>query len=105
MSRPFTFDRVVRMIIALTLIVCTIWLIGILKNVLLPFCLACLLSYIMEPFVEFNQKLLHQKGRVLAVFVTIFDVTVIVGMLLYFFVLLVLDEINQMMSMVKEYST
>lgn len=76
MSRPFTFDRVVRMIIALTLIVCTIWLIGILKNVLLPFCLACLLSYIMEPFVEFNQKLLHQKGRVLAVFVTIFDVTI-----------------------------
>lgn len=105
MSRPFTFDRVVRMIIALTLIVCTIWLIGILKNVLLPFCLACLLSYIMEPFVEFNQKLLHQKGRVLVVFVTIFDVTVIVGMLLYFFVPLVLDEINQMMSMVKEYST
>ncbi len=59
MSKPFTFDRVVRMLIALAITIAVIWLTGLLYNVLLPFCLACLLSYIMEPFVEFNQRLHH----------------------------------------------
>lgn len=104
MSRPFTFDRVVRMVIALAITAAAIWLIGELKNVLLPFCLACLLSYIMEPFVEFNQRLLRRKGRVLAVFVTIFDVTVILAILLYFFIPMVGNEIEQMQEMLKKYS-
>lgn len=105
MSKPFTFDRVVRMVIALAITAVAIWIMGVLKNVLLPFCLACLLSYIMEPFVEFNQRLLRQKGRVLAVFVTIFDVTVIIGLLLYFFIPMVANEITQLEEMLKKYST
>lgn len=105
MSRPFTFDRVVRMLIALAITAAAIWITGVLKNVLLPFCLACLLSYIMEPFVEFNQRLLRQKGRVLAVFVTIFDVTVIIALLLYFFIPMVTNEITQLEVMLKKYST
>lgn len=104
MSRPFTFDRVVRMVIALAIIAVAVWLIGVLKNVLLPFCLACLMSYIMEPFVEFNQRLLRRKGRVLAVFVTIFDVTVILAIILYFFIPMVGNEIEQMEVMLKKYS-
>lgn len=104
MSRPFTFDRVVRMVIALAIIAVAVWLIGVLKNVLLPFCLACLMSYIMEPFVEFNQRLLRRKGRVIAVFVTIFDVTVILAIILYFFIPMVGNEIEQMEGMLKEYS-
>lgn len=104
MSRPFTFDRVVRMLIALAIIFVIVLLIGKLKNVLLPFCLACLISYIMEPFVEFNQRLLRRKGRVMAVFVTIFDVTVILAIILYFFIPMVGNEFEQMESMLKEYS-
>lgn len=104
MARPFTFDRVVRMLIALGITAGAIWLTGVLKNVLLPFCLACLLSYIMEPFVEFNQRLLHRKGRVLPVFVTLFDVALIVALVFYFITPIVTDEINEMVKMVKDYS-
>ncbi len=105
MSRPFTFDRVVRMVIAIAITVGAIWVTGVLKNVLLPFCLACLLSYIMEPFVEFNQRLLRQKGRVLAVFITILDVTAIIAILFYFFTPLVVNEITEMEGMLKKYSS
>ena len=73
-SRPFTFDRVVRIIIAISLIVGAVWLVNILSNVLLPFCLACLIAYILEPFVEFTRKLLHLKGRVVATLITLFEV-------------------------------
>lgn len=101
MSKPFTFDRVIRMLIALGITAGAIWLTGVLKNVLLPFCLACLLSYIMEPFVEFNQRLLRSKGRVIPVFVTLFDVTIIIVLVFYFITPIVTEEVNQMTAIVK----
>ncbi|MDE6335334.1 MAG: AI-2E family transporter [Muribaculaceae bacterium] len=105
MAKPFTFDRVIRLIIALALITGAFWLIGTLKNVLLPFCLACLLAYIMDPFVEFNQRLFHTKGRVIPVFVTILDVTAIFALLVYLFLPTVMGEIHQMGEMITKYST
>lgn len=105
MSKPFTFDRVVRMVIALGVIVLVIWLIGVLHNVLLPFCLACLLSYILEPFVEFNQRLLKIRHRGLAVFLTLFDCTVVIVALVYFMAPHIADEIHGLQDMIKQVST
>ena len=104
MSKPFTFDRVVRMLIALAITIAVIWLTGLLYNVLLPFCLACLLSYIMEPFVEFNQRLLRMKKRGLAVFITIFDCTIVIGAILYFLIPPIINEIHSMGEMIKQFS-
>lgn len=104
MSRPFTFDREVRMIIALFITVLVIWLTGMLYNVLLPFALACLLSYIMEPFVEFNQRLFRLKKRGAAVFLTIFDCTIVIGALVYFIIPPILDEIHGMEKMIDRIS-
>lgn len=105
MARPFTFDRVTRLIIGLGLTVGAFWLIGTLKNVLLPFCLACLIAYIMEPFVIFNQRMLHTDKRVIPVFVTIIDITVVIGLLIYLFMPTVMSEIHQMGEMITKYST
>ncbi|MDE6408902.1 MAG: AI-2E family transporter [Muribaculaceae bacterium] len=101
--KPFTFDRFVRLLITLALIAGTIWLLGILKNVLLPFCLACLLAYIMEPFVEFNQRFLHSKKWGWAVAVTLVDVTVIAGALIYFIAPLMEGEIHELGAMIDRY--
>ena len=46
-SRPYTFDRVIRMIITLAFIAAAVWLINVLRNVLLPFCVAALISYFL----------------------------------------------------------
>lgn len=104
MSKPFTFDRVVRLIIALGVTAGVIWLTGVLKNVLLPFCLACLISYILEPFVEFNQRLLHTKNRVLSVFITLFDVTAVIAILVYFFLPPLINEMHSMGTLLKDFS-
>ncbi len=105
MSKPFTFDRVVRLVITLALLVGAFWLVGELKNVLLPFCLACLIAYILEPFVECNQRMLGTKKRVLPVFVTLIDVAVAVGLLIYLFMPMVMSEVHQMGEMITKYST
>lgn len=103
MSRPYTFDRVVRIVISVVVILGIIWLIGMLYNVLLPFALACLLAYIMEPFVEFNQRLLKTKKRGLSVLVTIFDCTVVVVLIAYFLSPVISSEIESLENMVKSF--
>lgn len=100
-SRPYTFDRVVRMIIGCLLVVGAVWLINTLKNVLLPFCLACLIAYILEPLVEYTRRLLRLRGRAIAIFITLFEVTLILSILGYFFVPMVVDEFDQLMDMMK----
>lgn len=103
--KPFTFDRFVRLIIALGIIAGAIWLLGILKNVLLPFCLASLLAYIMEPFVEFNGKIFRLKKRGIAVAITLVDVIVIAGALFYFIAPLMMSEIHELGQMIDRYQS
>lgn len=102
--RPYTFDRVVRILITIAFICGFVWLVNILKDVLLPFCLACLIAYILEPMVEFTQKLLRLKSRVIPVFITLFEVAFIVAVLCYFFIPSVVDEIHQMSELIDKYS-
>ena len=103
MSTYFTFDKTVKLIIAVAILVFIVWLIGVLKNVLLPFCLACLLAYILEPLVESNQKLMALKNRAPAVLLTLGDGLVICALLVYFFMPIVIHEIFQMGAMIKNY--
>lgn len=103
--KPFTFDRFVRLLIALALIAGLIWLLGILKNVLLPFCLASLLAYIMEPFVEFNRRIFKLKNRGVAVAITLVDVMVIGAALVYFISPLMQSEIHELGQMIDRYQS
>ncbi|WP_295731081.1 AI-2E family transporter [uncultured Muribaculum sp.] len=94
-SRPYTFDRVVRILAGVALLAGAIWLVNSLRNVLLPFCVACLIAYLLEPVVELLQKLLHLKGRVIATLLTLIGVTAIVVLLGHIFVPSVVKEIHQ----------
>lgn len=103
-SRPYTFDRVIRLLIGCAIFAFVIWLIDLLKDVLLPFCVACLIAYIFEPFVQFNRSLLRLKGRIVAIFVTLFEATVFFGILAYFCVPSIIEEMHHMASLMREYA-
>lgn len=70
-SRPFTFDRVVRILIGLTVIVLLFLIINRLSGVLLPFLIAWLLAYLLQPFVTFFQYKLKFKSRILSILTTL----------------------------------
>lgn len=103
-SRPYTFDRVIRIIIFIAGLIGAIWLIDTLEYVLLPFCLACLIAYLLDPLVDFNRRINHLKGRSIATFLTLFEVTLLFGLICYFFVPSVIDEIEQMKELIKKYT-
>lgn len=104
-SRPYTFDRVVRLLIGCAIFAFVIWLLDLLKDVLLPFCVACLIAYLFEPFVQFNRSLLRLKGRITAIFVTLFEAIVFFGILSYFCVPSIIKEMHQMADLLRNYAT
>ncbi len=70
-SKPFTFDRVIRILIGLTVIILLFLIINRLSGVLLPFLIAWLLAYLLQPFVTFFQYKLKFKSRILSILTTL----------------------------------
>ncbi len=98
--KPYTFDRVVRLIISAGILVCIIWLAGYLSDVLIPFAVAVLLAYLTNPLVVLVQKkITHRVAAVVISLVGLIAVTVLLGWLI---IPAVADEIVQMGRMVTE---
>lgn len=104
-SRPYTFDRVVRIIFTLVILAAVFWVLSSLSGVLLPFLVACLVAYIFEPFVQYNRQTLHLKGRTVAVLATLFEITTFVVILAYIFVPSIGDEIHQVAALLRRYAS
>ena len=104
-KQPYTFDRVVRIIITITIICATIWLLNKLSDVLLPFCVACLIAYILEPLVQFNKKIFHIKKRVLATILTLLETLIVIIALGFMFIPSIIEESQQMATMLREYDS
>ncbi|MCM1066018.1 MAG: AI-2E family transporter [Muribaculaceae bacterium] len=103
-ARPFTFDRVVRMLIAVAACAGAIWLISLLKAVLLPFVVAWLIAYMLEPFVQYNRRLLGVKKRWLPITMTLFECLLVLAAISVFVVPSVLSEMHQVATFVTHYS-
>ncbi|MBD5353928.1 MAG: AI-2E family transporter [Bacteroides sp.] len=100
----YDLDRTVRLVINCVLFIGIVWLVSILKGVLLPFCIGCLIAYLLEPFVQFNRQLLNLKGRVIATIVTLFEMTFFFVVLCYFIVPMIIRESTQMAILLKNYT-
>ena len=103
-SRPFTFDRVVRMLITVASITLAVWLIGLLKAVLLPFLVAWLIAYLLEPLVQYNKRLLGVRHRWLPIVMTLFECVLLAVTASVFVVPSILSEMHQVAAFVNHYS-
>lgn len=103
-SKPFTFDRVVRLLITVGFFVVVIWLLNVLSDALLPFFVACLLAYVFKPFVEFNKKVLHVKSNVLPIVLFLIEMIGVVFLFFYLLVPVIIDEFVVVANLVKDYA-
>ncbi len=101
--QPYTFDRVVRLFLTTLTVAMAVALVYVLRSVLLPFGVAALVAYILEPFVQHNRRLLNLRGRTVAVFVTLFGAMFLAGVLCYFFLPSVITEMKQVGAMISFY--
>ena len=70
-TRIITFDRFVRILISVILLILAYILIRRLSNVLLPFLVAWLVAYLLYPIVCFFQYRCHLRSRILAIAATL----------------------------------
>lgn len=65
MDEKFTLDRIVRLVLSAMVFIALFYLLRVLSDVLLPFFIALLMAYLMNPIVTWIQKLV--KKRILAI--------------------------------------
>lgn len=73
-QRPYTFDRAVRLLIGVAITIAVIWLIHRLSDALLPFFVAWLIAFILEPVVQLNRRMLGAHKRFLPVMLTLIEI-------------------------------
>ena len=104
MRRPYTFDRVVRIIFSLCGVIVALYLLNMLRDVLLPFFVACLIAYILEPAVEFNKRLLRARRRFFPVMLTLIETIVAAGLLAWILIPYLAEECAMMTRLIREYA-
>jgi predicted PurR-regulated permease PerM len=93
-NKPYTFDRVIRTAITIGFAWGVIWILGYLSDVLIPFAIALLLAYMMNPLTLLIQKKIHH--RLSAVMIAILIVIGLVTLIAWLIVPMIVSEITQM---------
>jgi len=93
-KKPYTFDRVARMAIIIGFFCGLIWALGYLSDVLIPFTVALLLAYLINPLVILVQKKI--PNRSVAVCISLLVVSGVVIALAWLIIPKILNEITQM---------
>lgn len=103
--RPYTFDRVVRISFTVILLIGILFLLEVLKGVLLPFLVACLIAYMLEPVVRWNMKVTKFKTRFVPVLMTLFEASVIAAVFCIIFIPYLVSETHEMTQMLRHYAS
>lgn len=101
--RPYTFDRFVRLIIFVAVLVGAFFMLKLLKGVLLPFLVAWLAAYMLHPTVCFFQTKCRIRNRIAAVSVTLFLILLLLFGICAMIVPLISDEVIMARNMIEEY--
>lgn len=86
MGKEINFDRFVRGLIMVCVVVAGYFLVSYLSPVLIPFVVAWALAYMLFPLVEFFQYKCRLRFRMLSIMLTLVLVFGAISLLLYFFV-------------------
>ena len=93
-QRPYTFDRVVRILLGLSILFGLIWLTGYLSDVLIPFAIALLMAYLTNPLVVLVQKKIPHRAA--AVSISLFAIIVLAILVSWFLIPRIAGEVIQM---------
>lgn len=103
-ERPFTFDRVTRIVFSLVIIGALLYLVTLLKAALLPFLIAWLMAYMMQPFVRFFQYRLHLKSRILSIIAVLVCALFVIGAAAAIVVPSVIQEAERTLSLIRTHT-
>ncbi|MDF9831311.1 AI-2E family transporter [Parabacteroides sp. PF5-6] len=103
-DKPYTFDRVVRIVFSLLIIGVIIYMISVLKNALLPFLIAWLFAYLLQPLVRFFQYKLKLKSRILSIVAVILVILAVLALISVLVVPSIAQETEKTLELLRTYN-
>ncbi len=102
-DKPITLDRFARILLAGIFILAVFYILNILRDVLLPFCIATVLAYLLYPLVYFFQHRMKLRHRPIAI---LFTLIVVLAALFGLYELVIppmLDELGKANTLIVKY--
>jgi predicted PurR-regulated permease PerM len=100
---PITFDRAIRWVIIIALVASAFLILDYLSAVLLPFFIAWILAYLLYPLVNFIERRMKVKMRVVSIMIAFFSVVVVLGGVFYLIIPPMLDEFSRFTTLATRY--
>lgn len=104
-TKTFTFDRVVRILISIVIMVAAYFLIQRLSSVLIPFLVAWLIAYLLYPIVTFIQYRCHVHSRILSIILTVLLIAAILVGGGYLIIPPIIEEMAHLKDIIVNYAT
>ena len=102
-GKEITFDKFIRILFGVFLAVIAYLLLRKLSGVLMPFVVAWLVAYMLNPFVNFIQKKCHIKLRWVAILITFILFIVVVGGICWLIIPAAINEILTLKDIIVKY--
>jgi len=100
-SKPFTFDRTIRIVISLIIIYVIIRFVSYISDVLIPFAIAIIIAYLLNPIVNWFHKKL--KYRIIGVIITLILVIGIIAGSLSIIIPKAVSEVSLLSQLITNY--
>jgi predicted PurR-regulated permease PerM len=104
-DKPFTFDRVSRIVFGILVIAGILYLLAILRNALLPFLIAWLMAYLMQPIVRFVQYKLKIKSRILSIMTVLLACVLLIVLFILLLVPSISTELERIVQSISTHNT
>ena len=96
MENKITLDKLVRWGGIAISIIAVYYLVNILSGVLLPFFIAWLLAYLLNPMVKFVQHKMRVRSRILSIIITMIAVIAVVGLVILLIIPPMLEQFQKL---------
>lgn len=104
-QKKYDLDRIVRMVITIVVVLACIYVVNYLSGVLLPFIIGGLLAYMLNPLVEWMQRVLHLKSRAIPAVLAILLAAGALFLIFWYFIPYIIEEFAYMGKLLASYAS
>lgn len=103
-EKTFTFDRTIRLLLTIAVIVALFFITNRLSSVLLPFIVAWFIAYMLNPLVNLFQYKLKFKSRILSIVAALVSVVFVITLIISALISPIKSQVSHLVTIVNNYT-
>ena len=103
-EKTFTFDRTIRLLLTIAVIVALFFITNRLSSVLLPFIVAWFIAYMLNPLMNLFQYKLKFKSRILSIVAALVSVVLVITLIISALISPIKSQVSHLVTIVNNYT-